>query len=247
MREVVPDRAWLQPWLDAEQPGPDAIAGHVVATGHGRCWVDRPAQPRAFLLETGGNYLMGGDADAIDPAALTPLIRGFVAAPPTFAPLLDAAFDSVVRWDRVIYQAPPTPPAGHPDGVRPLLPADAGALAAMHPDAAWISKTWGGPAGLAASGRAWGAFAGGRLVAVACTFFLGERHEDLGVVTDLDHQARGLATACASSAWAHVASTGHAVSWSTSVDNRASRRVAEKLGFRFVRTDVLHVIGIDVP
>ncbi|MGH8908893.1 MAG: hypothetical protein ACRD0K_20970 [Egibacteraceae bacterium] len=64
--------------------------------------------------------------------------------------------------------------------VRRLEPADAYHVWGLCPDVSWISGTWGGPAGLAASGHAWGAFAEGRLVSVACTFFVGHLYEDIG-------------------------------------------------------------------
>lgn len=44
--------------------------------------------------------------------------------------------------------------------LRRLTGADVHHLANLSDESFWISKTWGGPAGLAASGYAWGAFAG---------------------------------------------------------------------------------------
>jgi len=45
-------------------------------------------------------------------------------------------------------------------------------------------KSWGGHAGLAASGTAWAAFADDRPVAVVSTFLPGGEYEDIGVVTE---------------------------------------------------------------
>jgi hypothetical protein len=56
MRPIPADPVWVSAWLEREQPGPDAILGHVLATGHGRCWVDDEARPRAVLVKTAGNY-----------------------------------------------------------------------------------------------------------------------------------------------------------------------------------------------
>jgi GNAT superfamily N-acetyltransferase len=246
MRPIPPDPVWLSEWLEGEQPGYDAIVGHVLATGHGRFWVDREARPRAVLAETAGNYLLTGDPDAVSPAALHTFITGFVATPARFLPLLQATFGNAIRWERVVYANPRassgSPPVPGHGSVRRLTSADAAALSALHPDAAWISKTWGGPVGLAASGHGWGAFHNGHLVAVACTFFAGARYHELGVATDPDHRGRGLATACAWHALRHAVSAGRIPSWSTSPDNHASRRIAEKLGFTLVRSDVLYVI-----
>lgn len=251
MRPIPADPVWLSEWLEREQPGPDTIMGHVLATGHGRCWVDDAARPRAVLAETAGNFLLSGDPDVVDPATLRPLITGLVAAPPRFVPLLHATFSQVTRWERVLYVAPQRPLASAPvpqhGPVRRLTSADTGAVRAVHPNIAWIAKTWGGPAGLAASGHGWGAFRERDLVAVACTFFVGARYHELGVATDPEHRGRGLATTCAWHAMWHAVSVGRIASWSTSPDNRASRRVAEKLGFALLRHDALYAIGIPVP
>ena len=93
----------------------------------------------------------------------------------------------------------------------------------------------------------WGAFQEGELVAVACTFFAGARYYELGVATAPGHRGRGLATACAWHAMGHAVSAGRIASWSTSPDNRASRRIAEKLGFALLRHDALYAIGIAPP
>jgi GNAT superfamily N-acetyltransferase len=251
MRPMPADPVWVSEWLECEQPGPDAILGHVLATGHGRCWVDDAARPRAVLAETAGNYLLTGDPDAVDAAALRPLITGFLATPARFVPLVYATFSQVTRWERVVYVAPQRPPAAapvaHRGSVRRLTADDTGAVGALHPDVAWIAKTWGGPAGLAASGHGWGAFQEGELVAVACTFFAGARYYELGVATAPGHRGRGLATACAWHAMGHAVSAGRIASWSTSPDNRASRRIAEKLGFALLRHDALYAIGIAPP
>ena len=133
------------------------------------------------------------------------------------------------------------------DGLRPLRASDAGAIAGMCSENTWIAKTWGGPAGLAASGYAWGAFDGSRLVAVACTFFAGSRHEDLGVVTEPEYRGRGMSPACVRPLCADIVQRGHVPTWTASHDNAASRRVDEKAGFREVGTDVLYGVGVDLP
>jgi predicted GNAT family acetyltransferase len=117
----------------------------------------------------------------------------------------------------------------------------------MDPDNQWIATTRGGSAGLAASGYAWGAFDGPRLVAVACTFFLGSRHEELGVATEPEYRGRRLSPACVRPLCADIVKRGHIPTWTASHDNAASRRVAEKTGFQVVGTDVLYGVGVDLP
>jgi len=235
--------------LPPERPGP-LVAQHVLATGHGRCLADRWPEPRALVVETGGNYTLAGDPGALDPGDLRGEVTGFVEAPTRFLPLLAAALDQVQEWPRLIFlldgpPEPPPPPAGHL--VRRLGPGDAPALARLGQETAWIAKSWGGPAGLAASGTGHGAFAGERLVAVACPFFVGERHEDLGVATEPEFRGLGLSPACAAAVCRDVRARGRLPTWTTSPDNSASLRVAAKLGARLQRRDRLLVVGIPVP
>jgi GNAT superfamily N-acetyltransferase len=244
--------AGLADWFFPERPGP-LVGSHVVLTGQGAAWADRWPAPRALLVEVAGNYSLAGDPDALRPADQPPL-AGFIEAPEPFIPLLRAACGDLFEWGRVIFELPGSAALdlarfGAPANalVRPLAAADAAHLAGLGPDTNWVCITWGGPGGLAASGRAWGAFVGGRLASVAGTFFAGAQYEDIGVVTEPGFRGRGLNTACAAGLCHEIRARGHTPSWSTSADNPASLRVAEKLGFARHRTDRLFVTGVKVP
>ncbi|GAB3688849.1 hypothetical protein GCM10027589_56570 [Actinocorallia lasiicapitis] len=237
---VQPQR--IAEWFRPERPGP-VIGPHVLRTGHGRVFADHAEQPRAVLVETGGeNFDLSGD-----PAAFTPerALRGIFRADQEFEPLLGAYGAEVHRWPRVIYelQAASRDLSPVEAEIRRLGPADAPALDALPAEIHWITETWGGPAGAAKGGLAFGAFAEGALVSVAIPFYTGEKYEDIGVVTEESHRARGLSAACATAVIKDVLARGHRPTWSTSPDNIASRRVAAKLGFRFVRADLLYLVG----
>jgi ribosomal protein S18 acetylase RimI-like enzyme len=239
-------RAWFLP----ERPGP-LVAQHVILTGHGRCLADRWPDPRALVVESAGNYLLAGDPGALDPGELRGQVVGFVDAAEPFAPLLRAAFGEVPEWPRAVFaqERLPVRRRALPPGqvVRQFVPADAGALGRLGGETAWISATWGGPAGLAASGMGWGAFVDGRLAAVACPFFAGWRYEDIGVATEPAHRRLGLSTACAAEVCHDIRRRGRTPTWTTSPDNLASLRVAAKLGFTLARRDRLYVVGRPVP
>lgn len=239
----------LHPWFKPEAPGPITIGPHLINTGYGNAWVDRWPEPRAILVEAATNYLLRGDPHALTPETLRPHVKGFVDAPPEFVPLLHATFDSIVVWDRVVYALSQKPQWRAPAGflVRRLTWEDAAHLEALSPEVNWIYKTWVTPANLAVSGYAWGAFAGNRLVSVANIFFLGDEYEEIGVVTEPEFRSLGLNAACVGGLCEDIQQRGHIPSWTTSPDNIASRRVAEKVGFRFERDGVLYVIGLDVP
>jgi GNAT superfamily N-acetyltransferase len=239
----------VRPWFTPEQPGPIALAKHVMNTGYGRCWTDQWPEPRAVLIEAAGNYLLRGDPAALTPEALRPHIQGFVDAAEAFLPLLHATFDRIVAWERVIYALSGTPRWSTPKGfvVRRLGWEDAAHLEGLSDEVNWVYKTWVTPANLAASGYAWGAFAGERLVSVANIFFLGDEYEEIGVVTEPEFRGLGLNAACVGGLCEDIQRRGHIPSWTTSTDNPASQRVAEKVGFTFDRHDVLSVIGIDLP
>ena len=170
-------------------------------------------------------------------------------APAGFEPLLRATVPTLAVWPRVILELPgdPQPVASAEAVIRLLRPADAGQVAGLSSEVAWIAATWSGPAGLAASGHAWAAFRRGRLAAVACSFFVGVHYEDIGVVTEPAERGRGLSAACAGALCLDIRGRGRRPSWSTSPDNAASLRVAEKLGFIVQRRDRLLVVGQPVP
>jgi RimJ/RimL family protein N-acetyltransferase len=87
----------------------------------------------------------------------------------------------------------------------------------------------------------------GVLASVACTFFLAEEYEDVGVVTEPAYRGVGLSTACTYELCLDIFARGRRPTWATSPDNRGSWRVAEKLGFVHLRDDWLYVAGRDVP
>jgi GNAT superfamily N-acetyltransferase len=242
--------ATVRGWFLPERPGP-AVAQHVILTGHGRSLADRWPDPRALAVESAGNYVLAGDPDALDPGELRDQVTGFVDAAEPFVPRLREAATELHEWPRVIFTQERLPErrGGFPPGqvVRRFDPADAAALAGLGEETGWIAGTWGGPAGLAASGVGWGAFVDGRLAAAACPFFVGWSYEDIGVATEPAHRRLGLSTACAAALCDDIRRRGRTPTWTTSPDNLASRRVAAKLGFTLARRDRLHVVGRPVP
>lgn len=235
-------------WFTPERPG-YLVGSHVLNTGCGRAWADHFPEPLALLAESAGNYQLYGDPRTFSPQELAPLLKGFIDCPPEFEPLLRAACPDLVAWERCVYQLEDLRPVLVPPGVeiRRLGAADAPALAGLSPACAWVIKTWGGAGGAVKGGLAWGAFLQGELASVACPFFVGIQYEDLGVATELAYRGRGLSTACTAALCQDVLQRGKRVSWNTSTDNAASIRVAEKAGFRFVRTDRLFVTGVEIP
>ncbi|WP_347240036.1 GNAT family N-acetyltransferase [Streptomyces lydicus] len=137
--------------------------------------------------------------------------------------------------------AAPCPPRGVT--VRRLVPEDAAALAALAPDTAWVHASWGGPAGLAASGLGWAAFGKDEILAVACTYFHGTAYEDIACYTDPAHRRRRLALACVTALCQDVAGRGRTPSWTCSRDNRPSRLLAWTAGFRLAHEYVHYLTG----
>lgn len=248
IRLSVEQAGTLTDWFRPEKPGL-VIGSHILRSGVGTWYVDRWPDPRALLGETGGNYVLWGDPQAIAPMDIQPHIRGFLAAPETFLPVLRTAFSSLLVWPRIVLVQSKVPLPVQPriGSIRRLQPVDARLLQRLESEASWIYKTWGGPAGLAESGYAWGVFLSDEVVSIACTFFLGNRYEDIGVVTTSGFRGMGLGTACAAALCVEISARGHVPSWTTSPDNSSSLRVAEKLGFAWHHNDVLYVIGRDVP
>jgi RimJ/RimL family protein N-acetyltransferase len=233
-----------------EEPGLVLAASHRLHTGHGDWWADRWPNPRLVLAGVAGNFALRGDPAGVEPHALRLDMPGFIEAPASALPLLESAYGRVDHWPRVLYRHPATDLPATPSvaaTVRPLTAADAPAVAVLSDESSWISKTWGGPAGLASSGMAWGAWVDGRLVSVACTFFVGDSCEDIGVATEPDYRGRGLNVACTLELCRDIIRRGRTPTWSTSPDNEASIRVAEKCGFKFVGEGMLYVVNATIP
>lgn len=222
---------------------------HVFNTGNGVCFVDCWPEPAAAFITTADNGSLVGQPDAQFLAQLRPHLSHFIDTDTTAASALQAAFPELRVWERVVYKLESfinNPPRSEAE-IRRLGPADAYVLWGLTPTSSWISRTWGGPPGLAASGMAWGAFLSGRLVALACSFFVGDQYEDIGVVTEPGFRGRGLSLACTAALCADISARKRTPSWSTSPDNLASIRVAEKAGFRYQRADQLYAVGIAIP
>lgn len=87
----------------------------------------------------------------------------------------------------------------------------------------------------------------GRLVAVAVPVFVGDRDEDVGVVTEAACRGRGLSPVCAARVIADIHTRYRTASWSTAPGHTASLCVAEQLGFVKPRDDVRSVVGLPLP
>ncbi|MFG3280951.1 GNAT family N-acetyltransferase [Streptomyces sp. NPDC048111] len=242
----LPQLALLADWSDAFEPGPAALAEHVLSTGNGRVLADRVAGPRVFAVHCARHALLRGSPDALDPWDLAPLAHHRVDAPAAFLPALTAAFDEVVPSARMLYvqqqrTAAPRPPRGVT--VRPLTSLDVPEVSRLPADSAWIHASWGGPSGLSRSGHAWGAFRQGRLLALACTYFRGDTCEHIAVVTGPGRRHQRLALACVLALSRDIATRGRTAAWNCARHDRQSRLTAWTAGFRLVREDVHYVTG----
>lgn len=238
-------------WFLPETPGP-FVGAHVLNTGYGSAWVDRWPEPQVVAVETNDNFILMGNPNALSVEALRHTVAGFVAAPLAFVPLLEETFPTMERWPRIIGQlvAPPIAPplnmrttAYETVEVHRFARRDAEDLEAISAESTWVTQTWGGGRALAKSGYGWGAWVDGELAAVACTFFLGNAHEDIGVATEAGYRGLGLSTACCYALCQDIIARRRTPTWATSPANIASWRVAEKLGFERVRDDWLYVVG----
>ncbi|MET3983066.1 GNAT family N-acetyltransferase [Streptomyces sp. PvR034] len=222
-------------WFPAGAPGPSTLTEHALTTQSGRWWVDRVIQPRVIAAECGHHVLLRGDPHALRPKDLARFTDRHIEAPGRFLPLIRTALDHVSPRQRIVHvkssaASDSRPPRGVT--VRRLNAGDARALAVLPPAMSWIHRTWGGPEVLARSGYAWAAFHGNRIVAVACTYFLGTAYEDIACVTVPDPRIQYLALDCVNALCSDIAVRRHIPSWTCSTGNRPGRLLAWTAGFR---------------
>jgi RimJ/RimL family protein N-acetyltransferase len=232
----------LRSWFQPERR--HLIGLHILNTGRGVCSADRWPKPRLILAEIGSLISLSGDPDALAQEDLSKLTGRLLHCPADFLPALQPFFPDLRSIDRVVFEldASPAPPIHPGVELHRIDASHAAILEQLDPELHWIANTWGGLAGLAASGCAWAAFIDGKPVSLAATFLSADSIEDIGVVTNSDYRGQGLAPLCAAALCQNIESRGHIVSWTTSHDNPASIRAAEKLGFKFVGPDVLYVL-----
>ncbi|WP_354638143.1 GNAT family N-acetyltransferase [Kitasatospora camelliae] len=236
----------LDAWFRPETPGPGTLAAHVLLTGCGSVWTDRPVSPRAALVHCGPQRVLRGDPRFLTPDVLLPLGHGQFSASDRFLPLFGRTFTQVFPWVRMVCTQQRRPVRrGLPPGVRVrrLGPADAVHLDTLGADLRWIAETWESTGALASAGAAWGAFADDRLVSLAVGYLHGLAHEDLAVATVPGHRRQGLALACVRAACAAVRRSGRTPTWTVPRSNGPSRALAAAAGFVPVGAEVVYWVG----
>lgn len=101
----------LSRWFPTGSPGPGALAEHVLTTGVGHWWADRPYQPRVLAVSCADHVLLRGDPSVLAPDSLKRFAYQYVESPARFWPTLGPAFERVAPWERMLYvhQAQPGP------------------------------------------------------------------------------------------------------------------------------------------
>jgi GNAT superfamily N-acetyltransferase len=155
--------------------------------------------------------------------------------------LLRAAFPSLEVRPRLLQRLTAAPAAVAPRAGEVRRISSVADLAGF--GSPWVSASWGGPEGLARSGRAWGGYLDGALVSVACAFLQADAEEELGVATEPAAQGLGFSTACAAQVCRDILARGRTPTWTTAAANAPSLCVAAKLGFSDPLPDVLFVTG----
>ena len=228
-------RIQIKHWFTPDPPG--RLAGmHILKTGNGAILADQWPHPKVILADTAGSYALLGDPDALTTEDMGHYLQGSIYASDHFVPKLTAVFPDLKarEYANLCLSRDPADQPIQQGTIRPLDQDDTHYLWGLSPPSFWITKSWGGPAGLAASGHAWGVFIHDRLASVACSYYLGETHEDVGVTTEPEFRNTGLSSACTAALCIEIRSRGVQPIWNAALDNPASIRIAEKLGFDLV-------------
>ena len=81
------------------------------------------------------------------------------------------------------------------------------------------------------------------MLAIACTYFRGSRHEEVAVFTGPDHRRHRTALACVNALCEDIVARDRTPSWNCSVLNRAGRLLAWHAGFRLGDEYVQYAVG----
>jgi hypothetical protein len=244
-RDITPrDSATCQALADALGDTPETvISAHLLLRRQCRAYVaGEPPRFRCAIVDPttmlqGEPMAFGDDADAV--WELLQQVRGWycvnVSRPcaEILGPLMERTLKRTIRrFDDVYYALDGAVVAAPNAAVRLLGPGDLPLLASAPAEVQGAG--FGGAPALLSEGIVAGAIVDGKLVAIAHTSAFTDRHADIGVSTLMPWRGRGFATAAASLVSARVQEGGRTPVWSTGEHNLASRRVAEKLGFREV-------------
>lgn len=218
-----------------ESPG-SVFAVHALRSGLGRVWVSgTPRAPRAVIIESAalpGEPLGFGEvADLLD---LLGHVDGWGCIELTSAGAESATEEFARRWGPakrvvdVLHVLPGGAPVEPHPQVRLLRASDLSRLT-VATDGVFPGRDVLEPA--VAAGRVFVAVDGESIVGQGSSIAAGDMYADVGVHVVQTHREQGLATVCAARVCESVRRAGLTPVWSCSADNRASLRVAAKLGF----------------
>lgn len=223
---------------------------HFCRTGQATVWVDAPDALANVVIRADIQHPMvfcyGDDMAALMPmlreAGMTRQLWAPGAIGDALLPTAEEAYGAPLHMHRVEQKvATVAPLVPEPEGVaiRRLSESDVGSLQACG-DLQWLPDGWGSWDRLLQEGIAIGALDDERVLAAAVTFGRSATHDDIGVATDASSRCKGLCTACGAAIIAEILAEGRVPVWTVAIDNKASFRVSEKLGFetRF------HAVGI---
>ena len=141
---------------------------------------------------------------------------------------------------KTVSPAPSVPQPEEGIQVRRLGVEDAALMRKAPEELQWLREGWGTWERQLREGIIVAAVRGLEVASAAVTFGRSLRHDDIGVATSSDSRSMGLCTACGAGVVSAILSEGRVPVWTVAVDNHASFRVSEKLGF----STEYHAVGI---
>ncbi len=215
------------------------ISVHLLARGTSEAYVaGDPTHPDGVILQGGSDpgELMSFGSDAAVLWELLRLVEGWwcvsVVEPCAgdLGGIIEVRTGGTVRYYGDIYHVLRGPVARlHCEAVRLLTPDDLELVEAAPAEVQ--GSGWTSPREMLEEGVVAGAVVKGGLVAIAFTHARSARHADVAVNTLRKWRGRGFAGAAASLVAQRLQEAGQIPVWSTGEGNRASLRVAQKLGF----------------
>ncbi|MFN2745243.1 MULTISPECIES: GNAT family N-acetyltransferase [Bacillus] len=226
---------------------------HAIADGvtGGKIFADRSDVPRTALFQTpSGIYYLAGSPPEMKRDKWHHYLNEqrnagrftVFSGSAEWDAFLRAALDDIKQMKRTVFSFTKEPDHDEEDvGAVVEMFSEGDLKRSVHFDEQYADEYWGGTANFLKSGFGFKILYEGRTVSECVAIFRSERFAEIDIATHSDFRGRGFAAQCARAFISYCQDLGIKPRWDCDSQNKASIRLAGKLGFRPIKTYSLFV------